>query len=137
MNIKQIYHNYTLWEDYLNGMWRKVSKIEECEYLKRAIEFTGNHELYGHYMIEVVNNWRYSCEHNLTDKSINRRAWIGHAACCLAFNCPEYITRMAWHNLTVEQQDMANAQADSAIKLWENNFIERLECQKDIQIKMF
>jgi hypothetical protein len=57
----------------------------------------------------------------LTDISQNRRAWIGHAACCMAIKCPEYITRSAWGYLTKEQQDLANAEADRAIAWWERN----------------
>ena len=118
--MEQIYHNYNLWEDYKSGMWRKLKKQEEKEYLQKAVDFTGDADLYGHWMIQVVKNWKYSCEHNLTDVSQNRRAWIGHAACQLAINCPEYITRQAWGFLSKDQQDKANAVADKAILLWES-----------------
>jgi hypothetical protein len=105
-------------------MWRKVSANEEPEYLKKAIAFTGNHKLYGSYMMKVIQSWPISCEQNLTDLSINRRAWVGHAACCLAINCPEYITRQAWAFLNKEQQDLANNEADRAIEKWERNNIK-------------
>lgn len=117
--MERIYHPYNIWEDYLNGMWRKVDKEQEQEMLEKAIEFTGDHVLYGKYMKDVIFKWRIACEHNLTNKSINRKAWLGHSAVCLATGIPEYITRRAWHFLTEEQQDNANAQADNAIKTWE------------------
>jgi hypothetical protein len=98
-------------------MWGSVSNRKE--WLKKAIEFTGNHELYGSWMIKVSQEWKYSCEHNLTDKSSNRRAWIGHAAVAFAMQCPEDITRQAWAFLTEEQQTLANLEADKAINLWE------------------
>ena len=117
--MKQIYHNYQKWEDYTNGMWRKETKEYENVYLKIAIEFTGNNELYGTAMMEVIEKWKFTCEHNLTDKSINRKAFIGHCAVCYKLGIPEYITRMAWHHLTKEQQDKANKKAEFAIKQWE------------------
>jgi hypothetical protein len=117
--MKQIYHPYTKWEDYHDGMWRKVSKKEEERFLQIAIEFTGNHEIYGHWMIEVAKNWTFACEHNLTDIDQNRKAWIGHAAASMGKKIPEYITRMAWGFLTKEQQDSANDMADKAIEFWE------------------
>lgn len=123
MRIKRVYHHYEKWEDYLNGMWRKVTPEEEKEYLQKAIEFTGDHKLYGSWMQKVIKSWPLACEHNLTDTGMNRRAWVGHAAVSLAFNCPEYITRMAWWHLTKEQQDLANSQADRAIEKWERDYL--------------
>lgn len=106
--MKQKFYNYLLWEEYQNGMWRKVNKAQENEYLKKAIKFTGDHILYGIWMLKVVASWPISCEQNLTNPDINHKAWIGHAACCLSFQCPEYIVRMAWHHLSKKQQDLAN-----------------------------
>jgi len=70
----------------------------------------------------VVKEWPNACEQNLTNTNINRRAWVGHAACCLAFGCPEYITREAWGFLSDKQRDDANKQADYAIMIWEENY---------------
>jgi hypothetical protein len=117
--LKQVFHPYWVWEDYINGMWRKESKEFELQWLPIAITFTGDHNKYGAAMIRVINEWPISCEHNLTDKSQNRRAWIGHAAVCLELGIPEYITRMAWHHLTEKQQIKANRKADIAIEKWE------------------
>lgn len=117
--MKRIYHPYWLWEDYKNGMWRKETKENENTLLYKAIDFTGNDIEYGDYMLKVLNEWPYVCEHNLSNISINRQAWIGHAACCLAINCPEYITRKAWGYLTEKQQYNANKKADYAIMIWE------------------
>ena len=114
--MKRIWHNYKKWEDL--EMWRIVPKQEEKEFLKQAIEFTGNTDLYGQWMLKVILNWKYSCEHNLTNSSINQKAWVGHAATQMAIDCPEYITRMAWKELTQDQQDRANKKAETAIKLW-------------------
>jgi hypothetical protein len=115
----QIFVHYLLWEDFHAGMWRKLKKGEEEEFRKIAIEFTGNHLLYGSAMIRVCKEWPYTCMHNLTNPSINKRAFIGHAACALEINCPEYIVRQAWWKLTEEQRILADQQADNAIKIWE------------------
>jgi hypothetical protein len=118
-NMEQIYHPYWQWEDYKAGMWRKVAPEERMVMLKRAIEFTGDHVRYGMYMQRVSKEWPTACEHNLTEVNQNRKAWIGHAACCMAINCPEDITREAWGYLTKTQQNQANKQAETAILLWE------------------
>ena len=116
--MKRIYHHYEKWEDYLNGMWRKVLPEEEQEMLNVAIEFTGDHVRYGTAMRRVINEWPVTCEHNITDNSINKKAFIGHCAVCLELGIPEYITRMAWGYLTQEQQDLANLQAENTITEW-------------------
>ena len=117
--IDRICHPYWNWEDYKAGMWRKETREYEDDVLSIAIEFTGDWDKYGEAMIRVINEWPVTCEHNLSDRSQNRRAWLGHSAVCLELGIPEYITRMAWHHLTEEQQIKANKKADLAIEKWE------------------
>ena len=124
--MKRVYHPYNLWEEFHAGMWRDVNQIDDEIYYQEAIKFTGNHELYGSWMLKVTEQWKYSCEHNLSCTSMNRQAWIGHAACCLAIKCPEQITRRAWHCLTKDQQDKANKKADEAIAKWESKQYENV-----------
>lgn len=119
--MKQVFIHYSKWEDFINGMWHKVVKGKEDELLQQAISFTGDHNLYGAAMLRVITEWPNTCLHNLTDLSINRRAFIGHAACSLEINCPEYIVRMAWGFLNENQQIFANLAADKAIHQWELN----------------
>jgi hypothetical protein len=128
----RIFHRYEKWEDYKAGMWRTVDKISAERFLREAIAFTGNAEVYGEWMMRVIVLWPLACEHNLTDDTQNRKAWIGHAACQLAIECPEYITRSAWGYLNKNQQDEANAMADLAIARWET--MNRSEDSKDAQM---
>lgn len=60
--MKQKYHQYTEWEDYTFGMWRKVSSQEEKKYLDEAIRFTGNSEEYGSWMMKVSKEWEADIE---------------------------------------------------------------------------
>lgn len=114
--MKRVFHPFWTWEEIQFGMWNNVSNVPE--HLARAIKFTGDHVLYGSFMRRVTLEWPISCEHNLTDEAMNRKAWIGHAATALAISCPEHITRMAWGHLTEEQRDLANRQAQDAIDSW-------------------
>lgn len=98
-------------------MWGRVK--DRDKFLKVAIVFTGNHEAYGEAMMRVISEWPNSCLHNLSGAWQNRKAWIGHAACAIAIECPEDIVREAWGHLTEQQQVLANAEADKAIKEWE------------------
>lgn len=107
-----------------HNMWGEVSNRKE--WLQKAIDFTGDDVLYGKWMLKVVDEWKISCEHNLTKTDINKKAWIGHAAVALAMQCPEDIVREAWGYLTRAQQDRANMRAQEAIDYWEIKQCRRL-----------
>jgi len=117
----EVWHPWWMLEEVNHNMWGDVSR--KRTWLQIAIAFTGDHELYGEWMKKVAEQWRHSCEHNLT-KPGDKRPWIGHAAVALAIGCPEDIVREAWGHLSEEQQVKANAKASEAIEYW------RKECQK-------
>lgn len=114
----EIWHPYWVLEECKTNMWGNVK--DRKTWLEKAIKFTGDHELYGKWMLKVIEQWPMSCEHNLS-KSGDKRAWIGHAAVALAIDCPESIVREAWGYLTPVQQDLANKKAEQAINKWREN----------------
>jgi hypothetical protein len=136
-SIKQIFHPYWLWEEVDSNMWGSVSNRKIS--LNKAIKFTGDHKLYGRWMICVIEKWKYSCEHNLSNITQNRRAWIGQAAVALALGIPEDIVREAWGHLTEEQQTLANKKADEAIAQWEFKHLEESGdiCQNVDWVEMY
>jgi len=111
----EVWHPWWLLEEVKHNMWGDVSHRKT--WLEIAIAFTGNHELYGEWMLKVADQWEYSCQHNLT-KSGDKRPWIGHAAVALAMGCPEDVVRQAWAFLTEDQQAKANQKATDAIEYW-------------------
>ena len=119
MKVERIYHPVHLWEEMQYNMWGTVE--DKTVALQEAIEFTGQHELYGSFMRRVIVEWPYSCENALTDRSINRKAWLGHAASALALQIPENIIRQAWGHLTDDQRYRANNEARAAIIDWEGS----------------
>jgi hypothetical protein len=115
--LKRIYHHYEKWEDYKNGMFA-IHENEEI-LIPQAVKFMSDYKLFGAGMDRVVKEWPLACEHNLTDNSMNRRAWMGQAAVCISLGVPETVTRLAWWQLSEEQRNLANAEADRVIKEWE------------------
>ena len=116
--MKQVYIPYWQWEDFINGMWRKLPKEQEPEMLQIAIEFTGDHISYGNAMKEVSTAWPQTMLNSLTNLNTNRRAFLGHCACQYKINCPEYITRQAWGKLTDLQRWLADDIAQKTINKW-------------------
>jgi hypothetical protein len=113
---------YWEWEDFKNGMWKKATKENESNLLLSAIEFTGDHIIYGEAMGEVIELWPKTMLNTLSNKSVNRRAFLGHCAVSYAIDCPEYITRQAWGMLTNKQRYDADLIAEKHIKHWEHEF---------------
>ena len=120
MKFDRVYHDCRNWEEVAHNMWGEATDAKLA--LEQAVCFTGDHELYGSYMLRVAREWSISCENALTDYALNRKAWIGHAAVALALNIPEDITRKAWGLLSDEQRVLANREAERAIREWENAY---------------
>lgn len=128
-HIKQIYIPYYKWEDYKNGMWER-NVDNESEKLKTAIEFTGDYKKYGKAMNIVVILWKNTMINSLTNPSINQKAFVGHCAVCYQLSIPEYITRKAWKYLTEKQRNLADWEAEKAIRKWKMSYLNTLKLGK-------
>jgi hypothetical protein len=105
-------------------MWQTVNGEEAQEYAKKSADLMRNADGFRSAMAKAIEQWPYSCEHNLSAMSCNRRAWLGHAGCYLNHGSPENATRLGWHMLNVEQQMIADAMADEVIEEWEEKYAE-------------
>lgn len=120
--MTKVYHNFEKWEDYKCGLYRPVERKQAAFFRASAFSLLSSpNELYVA-MKKVVSDWRFSSEENLTNLSLNRRAWLGQSACCHDYRTPEDLTREAWHLLSKEQQSMANFVADQVINFWNKNY---------------
>jgi len=104
--MKQIFHHYLLWEDYKCGFYDNCSGSEKDEKIKKAIEMFNDEKLTDEYMGRVISEWKYSCEHNLTNESLNQIAYIGQAACCIYAKVPSTVTMEAWNLLSKKVQNI-------------------------------
>ena len=127
-SIERIYHPYWLWEDYLCGMYGtpmydKISNGEtEEERLEKVKECLGNEQVCKCFMQRVINEWKYACEYRLSNRSINRVAWLGQACMCLYAGLKESETRKGWWTLTDEERERANNIAKQLIDQWEQKY---------------
>lgn len=120
--MKRIYHPYWLWEDYKAGFYDNVSGKNKKELINYVIELFSNPNLTETYMRKVIDNWKYSCEHNLTNLSMNRIAYLGQSACCIYKSIPSTITMEAWNLVDKSNRDIADSIASNIIKEWEVNY---------------
>lgn len=123
--IERVYHPYTKWEDFQQGMYEMVCFIDEQRMIHDCEQTLKCPEWLLECMLFVSHNWQYAAENHLTNLHRNRQAWLGQAACCFIHGAPEYITKKAWGNLTDKQQKTANDVADQVIKDWQSKYLAR------------
>ena len=131
MNISvpegRIFHPWHLWEDYRYNFYDNCGGVEKEEKSKKVIEFFSDPELTKDCMMYVVKNWRFSMEHNLTNNSLNKIAYIGQCACAYYGNIPYTVTMENWSKLNESTRKTADKIAQECIDVWykQNKFIQR------------
>ena len=90
--MERIYHHYLKWEDHKAGFYDNCSGAEKDIKIQKVLEMFNSESLTKEYMNLVIEKWIYSCEHNLSNESMNKIAYLGQAACCLYANIPSTIT---------------------------------------------
>jgi len=114
--MERIYHPYWLWEDYKSGFYDNQKKNN---YIKDVLFMFNDYGLTISYMNKVLTDWNYSCEQNLTNKSINKIAYIGQAASNLYCGASCYTTMYCWNLLNDDVKLRSDYQAKRVIKKWE------------------
>jgi hypothetical protein len=121
--MKRVYHHYEKWEETHAGMWRRPTGAERQEWIGKVAAFMADTDKFKAAMLRAIKEWPISCEANFTCSSVNKQAWLGHAACCIAIGCPEEPTRSAWWTLSQELRDAADAAAAEVIMIWQADYI--------------
>lgn len=122
LKIKQKFHHFNKWEDFKNGLFDSNCDFYD-EKLNFSIELLSDQDMFFYIGLKMCEDWIYSAEHNLTDSSMNRRAWLGQATCCYNHKAPDYVTKDAWWKLSEETRKEANKTADKILKEWQSKHI--------------
>jgi hypothetical protein len=117
--MERIFHPYQLWEDYPNGFYDNISGRNKAEMINRVISILSDSNETERLMSKVISEWKYSCEHNLTNMGLNRIAYLGQSACCIEDKIPSTVTMESWNKIDKSCRDKADSIADKLIKEWE------------------
>jgi hypothetical protein len=118
LDTDRIFHTYDKWECHKAGFYNNKKENWTDEMCKNEyVKVLSNSELFEILLQRVISEWKYSCEHYLTNKSMNRIAWLGQAAVCINSGVPS-IYSSAWNLLSDEQKDTANKIADIYLNKW-------------------
>lgn len=117
--IKRIYHTWDKWECYPKGFYEdKVppgKTVEEWE--NEYKEFLSDDIRFSMSLSVVISTWVKSCEHYLTNPSMNRIAWLGQAAACEELGLPSRF-KGGYNLLSEECKDNANNLALQYLNKW-------------------
>ena len=114
----RIFHTHDKWECHKAGFYlskKDGMSSEECE--RTFADFINNSELFATALDSVISEWVNSCEHYLTNKAMNRIAWLGQAACCYQTGIPSVFCS-GFNLLSIEDQNRANKVALIALNKW-------------------
>lgn len=124
---ERIFHTFDKWECQKAGFYENhppdgMTK-EDCENIYAKL--LSNEDYFRESLDGVIKNWKHSCEHYLTNKAMNRVAWLGQAALCYSEGIPS-IFRSGFSLLSKKQQDKANKIAYEYLCKWlkDNNLKE-------------
>lgn len=116
--IKRIWHPWEKWECYpANFFGHLPQTIKKPDAEKKYGEFLADLDYFGRVLERVTTEWKNSCEHNLSNESLNRIAWLGQACLAYEFGIPSEM-RAGFNLLTPDQQTAANALAEKYLNKW-------------------
>jgi len=115
---ERIFHTFEKWECHKAGFYasgKEGYKGDDC--IKMYADYLSDSERFKEGLQGVINEWVNSCEHYLTNKAMNRIAWLGQAAMCYSTGIPSKFCS-GFNLLTPQQQDEANNVALEALNFW-------------------
>lgn len=116
--MNRIYHTWDKWECYPARFYENSFgdfSDEECKEMYRS--FLADSERFRAALERVLAEWKNSCEHYLTNESMNRVAWLGQASACIAMGLPSKY-RGGYFLLTKKQRQAANELALEYLNKW-------------------
>lgn len=117
--MNRIYHTWDKWECYPAGFFNAkppagMSDVD-CEIKYR--DFLSDLTRFESALVRILDEWKMSCEHNLTNVSMNRIAWLGQAAMCIDSGIPSRF-RGGYNLLSDEQKYLADQLALKYLNIW-------------------
>lgn len=131
----RIFHTHDKWECHKAGFYASKKDgltSEECEQM--YADFLNDSERFAKTLENVITEWQHSCEHYLTNKAMNRIAWLGQAAMCYATGVPSVFCS-GFNLLSIEQQNAANEVALIYLNKWlTNNNRPKVEMEEALSL---
>jgi ParB-like chromosome segregation protein Spo0J len=131
-NSGRIYHTFEKWECQKNGFYENIAPrgLSKDEAEKEYADFLRDSDLFADVLSTVITDWKYSCEHYLSNENMNRIAWLGQASACYSRGLPACF-RGGYNLLTESEQVEADRVALVYLNKWlKANDREELEANE-------
>lgn len=117
--MNRIYHTWDKWECYPAGFYddKPPNGMSARDAAQKYAEFLRDTPRFAAALQRVISEWPRSCEHYLSNENMNRIAWLGQAAACIATGIPSAF-RGGFHLLSDQEQSAANETALVALNQW-------------------
>lgn len=114
----RIMHTFDKWECHKSGFYAsKVEGMSKEECKQAYADFLSDDNKFQDGLQGVIVDWKHSCEHYLTNKAMNRIAWLGQAAMCYSTGVPSVFCS-GYNLLTRDQQLKADEIALEYLNKW-------------------
>jgi len=114
----RIFHTWDKWECYKAGLYKTSNNgMSKEEGQKAYRDFLSDTAKLAKTLEKIIIEWKYSCEHYLTNRAMNRIAWLGQASMCYATGVPATF-RAGFYLLSEKQQKQANETALIYLNKW-------------------
>ncbi len=114
----RIFHKFDKWECHKAGFYENAfngKTKDECE--NEYASFLSDGGRFSKALQSIIIEWKYSCEHYLTNAAMNRIAWLGQAAMCYDTGIPA-VFRGGFNLLSEDQQSEADHVALEYLNKW-------------------
>lgn len=114
----RVFHTFEKWECHKAGFYASTfpgKTKQQCEAEYAA--FLSDDALFRTGLLKVITEWKHSCEHYLTNKAMNRIAWLGQASMCVVTGVPSVFCS-GFNLLSEQERDRANETALEFLNQW-------------------
>ena len=118
LDLDRIFHTFDRWEAVEYGFYDSTHPTMtqvQCEYKYKEVLSDPNE--FDRILKKITDEWINSCEHNLTNKALNRIAWLGQAAVAYKYKVPSKYSS-GWQLLAHDEQLAANEVALAHLNRW-------------------
>lgn len=114
----RIFHTWDKWECYPAGFYEsKHPSMNHDECKETFVNILSDTNKFAEILKKVIVEWKNSCEHYLTNNSMNRIAWLGQAAVCYHSGVPSRYSG-AWFDIPEQKREEANEVALHYLNVW-------------------
>lgn len=114
----RIFHTWEKWECFRAGFYaERPEGMTQEEGEEKYRDFLADLPAFESALDAITREWKFSCEHYLTNDRMNRIAWLGQASVAYALGIPS-CCRGGYHRLTDEQKAAADEMALKYLNRW-------------------